>query len=190
MHAQSRLTLFDLRDCSPPGSSVPGILQARITEWRISFCFSLEQKRGRTKRLAGIAFGPRVAFLWFHELKQGFFSLAYWPVSLGESLHHWRWGAVLRIVNSWAAVMVWNFTTEFQSHPPTPSQFWEHKMGPNNAQCPQRGQRKPWDEPHETTNPWLFLNCWQGDCIWSNPCSQRAPQLAWQVSFSGGTERR
>ena len=27
------LTLFDPMDCSPPGSSVHGILQARILEW-------------------------------------------------------------------------------------------------------------------------------------------------------------
>ena len=31
--AQSGLTLCDPMDCSPPGSSVPGILQARILEW-------------------------------------------------------------------------------------------------------------------------------------------------------------
>ena len=30
--AQSCLTLCDLKDCSPPGSSVNGILQARILE--------------------------------------------------------------------------------------------------------------------------------------------------------------
>ena len=35
---QSCLILCDLTDCSPPGSSVPGILQARILEWvTISF---------------------------------------------------------------------------------------------------------------------------------------------------------
>ena len=31
--AQLCPTLFDLMDCSPPGSSVHGILQARILEW-------------------------------------------------------------------------------------------------------------------------------------------------------------
>ena len=31
--AQSCLTLYDPLDCSPPGSSVHGILQARILEW-------------------------------------------------------------------------------------------------------------------------------------------------------------
>ena len=30
---QSCLTLCDAMDCSPPGSSVHGILQARILEW-------------------------------------------------------------------------------------------------------------------------------------------------------------
>ena len=34
--AQLCLTLFDPIDCSPPGSSVQGVLQARILEW-VSF---------------------------------------------------------------------------------------------------------------------------------------------------------
>ena len=33
VRAQSCLTLCDPMDCSPPGSSVYGILQARILEW-------------------------------------------------------------------------------------------------------------------------------------------------------------
>ena len=37
--AQSCPTLCDPMDCSPPGSSIHGILQARILEWvAISFC--------------------------------------------------------------------------------------------------------------------------------------------------------
>ena len=31
--AQSCLTLSDPMDCSPPGSSVPGICQAKVLEW-------------------------------------------------------------------------------------------------------------------------------------------------------------
>ena len=38
--AKSYLTLFDPMDCSPPGSSVHGIFQARILEW-IAISFSL-----------------------------------------------------------------------------------------------------------------------------------------------------
>ena len=33
MHAQSCLILCDPMDCSPPGSSVHGVLQVRILEW-------------------------------------------------------------------------------------------------------------------------------------------------------------
>ena len=33
VHGQLCLILFDLMDCSPPGSSVHGILQAQILEW-------------------------------------------------------------------------------------------------------------------------------------------------------------
>ena len=36
---QSCLTLCDLRDGSPPGSPIPGILQARTLEW-VAICFS------------------------------------------------------------------------------------------------------------------------------------------------------
>ena len=38
--AQSCLTLCNLTDCSPPGSSVYGIVQARILEWVTTFSFS------------------------------------------------------------------------------------------------------------------------------------------------------
>ena len=37
--AQSYLTISDPMDCSPPGSSVDGILQARILEW-VAMAFS------------------------------------------------------------------------------------------------------------------------------------------------------
>ena len=38
--AQSCLTLSDPMDCSPPGSSVHGIFQARVLEWgAIALCY-------------------------------------------------------------------------------------------------------------------------------------------------------
>ena len=47
--AKSCLTLCDLMDCSPPGSSVHGIFQARILEWcAISFSRGSSQPRDRT----------------------------------------------------------------------------------------------------------------------------------------------
>ena len=37
--AQSCPTVRDLMDCSPPGSSVHGIFQARVVEWvAVAFC--------------------------------------------------------------------------------------------------------------------------------------------------------
>ena len=47
---QSHQTLCDPMDCSPPGSSVYGILQARILEW-VTFPFSRgsSQPRDRTQ---------------------------------------------------------------------------------------------------------------------------------------------
>ena len=48
--AQSCLTLCDPVDCSPPGSSIHGILQARILEWvAISFSRGSSQPRDRTQ---------------------------------------------------------------------------------------------------------------------------------------------
>ena len=50
VHAQSRLTLCDPMNCSPPGFSVHGILQARILEWvAISFSRGSSQPRDRTQ---------------------------------------------------------------------------------------------------------------------------------------------
>ena len=58
---QSCPTLCDPLDCSPPGSSVHGILQARILEWVTIFfstymyiytdeyCFTLVQKKTKHK---------------------------------------------------------------------------------------------------------------------------------------------
>ena len=57
--AQSCPTLGDPMDCSPPGSSVHGIFQARILEWvAISFSrgSSLSRDRTRVSRIAGRGF--------------------------------------------------------------------------------------------------------------------------------------
>ena len=48
--AQSCPTLSDHMDCSPPGSSIHGILQARVLEWvAISFSRGSSQPRDRTR---------------------------------------------------------------------------------------------------------------------------------------------
>jgi len=42
--AQSCLTLSNLMDCSPPGSSIHGIFQARVLEWG---AIAFSNKRGK-----------------------------------------------------------------------------------------------------------------------------------------------
>ena len=47
--AQSCLTLSDPMDCSPPGSSIHGIFQARVLEWG-AIAFSEERLQGNKKK--------------------------------------------------------------------------------------------------------------------------------------------
>ena len=71
--AQLCLTLWDHMDCSPTGSSVPGILQARMLEWvAISFSRGSSQLRDWTQvsRIAGGFFtswatrGAHITVMW------------------------------------------------------------------------------------------------------------------------------
>ena len=48
MHVHSAMILFDPMDCSPPGSSVHGISQARILEW-VSISYSRESSQPRNQ---------------------------------------------------------------------------------------------------------------------------------------------
>ena len=53
--AQSCLTLYDRMDCSPPGSSVHGILQARVLEWG-AIAFSSYEQEPQVKPLDQLVF--------------------------------------------------------------------------------------------------------------------------------------
>ena len=60
MNSQSCLTLYDPRDCSPPGASVRGIFQLRTLEWvSISFSRGSSQPRVQTTSLASPALAGR-----------------------------------------------------------------------------------------------------------------------------------
>ena len=70
---QSHLTLCDPRDRSPPGSSVPGILQARILEWvAISSSRGSSRPRERTQisYVSYLAWGTTEDEMvgWHHQL--------------------------------------------------------------------------------------------------------------------------
>ena len=56
--AQSCPTLCNLMDCSPPGSSVRGILQARILEW-VAISFSRASSRPRDETQVSCITGRR-----------------------------------------------------------------------------------------------------------------------------------
>ena len=61
LDAQSHLTLCNHQDCSPPGSSVQGILQARILEWT-AMPSSRGPSRPRDRTLAGAFF--TISTIW------------------------------------------------------------------------------------------------------------------------------
>ena len=54
--AQSCLTLSDPMDCSPPGSSIHGIFQARVLEWGAIAFFNL--------KLQTICNFTEISFIW------------------------------------------------------------------------------------------------------------------------------
>ena len=67
--SQSCLTLCDPMDCSPPGSSVHGILQARILEWvTISYSRGSSQPRDWTDISCGPCTGRWVVYHLSHVL--------------------------------------------------------------------------------------------------------------------------
>ena len=61
MHAHSAMILFDPVDCSPPGSSVHGISQARILEWvAISYSRESSQPQNQTHDSCVSCIGRRI----------------------------------------------------------------------------------------------------------------------------------
>ena len=82
--AQSCPTLYEPNDCSPPGSSLHGILQARLLEW-VAIPFSRGSSRPRDQsqvyHIAGRFFiilsrrgSPKNTEVGSHSLPQGIFS--------------------------------------------------------------------------------------------------------------------
>ena len=65
--AQSHLTLCDPKDCSPPGSTVPGISQARILEWvAITYSRRTSWTRDRTPVSCISCIGRQILYHWCH----------------------------------------------------------------------------------------------------------------------------
>ena len=67
LDAQLCLTLCNPMDCSLPGSSVPGIFQARILEWlAISFSRGSSQLRNQTRVSCISSIGRQILYHWHH----------------------------------------------------------------------------------------------------------------------------
>ena len=135
--AQSCPTLCDPVDCSPPGSSVHGILQARILEWvAISFSilewvaisFSRGSSRPRDWTRVSCIAGRRFTLWATRELKAKYSSLTYkcWLVGeellqlnrislLWEGLFHLQWVCIFTCSLDWK---------EIQSVNPKENQPW------------------------------------------------------------------
>ena len=93
-------TLCDSMDCSPPGSSVHGILQASILEWvAIPFSWGSSQCRDWTRisciagRFFPISKEKSINTLWFIIIFICFFCLARWGRCLPWhwSSNNWKW---------------------------------------------------------------------------------------------------
>ena len=89
---QSCLTLCDLMDCSPPGSSVYGIFQARILEW-VAISFSRGSSRLRDWTC--------VSYISYITLAGRFFSIS----TLGNPVY---FGHTMLYVGSQFLDQVWN----------------------------------------------------------------------------------
>ena len=88
---QSYPTLCDPMDCSPPGSSIHWILQARILEWvAISFSRGSSQPRDRTQvsRIAGVGFNLWATREAIQTFSVQFSSVAQTCLTLCDPMNH------------------------------------------------------------------------------------------------------
>ena len=76
------LTLWDPKDCSPPDSSVHGILQERILEW-VAFSFSRGSSQSRDRTQVSLIAG-RCFTLW--ATRAWFFCLFCWLPMLKKAI--------------------------------------------------------------------------------------------------------
>ena len=88
MHAQLCLTLCDPLDCSPPGSSVHGILQTRILQWvAISFSRGSSRPRNQTHISCVSCTGRQILYHLGSPKKEWFPSKVY---SRPYLMHDWK----------------------------------------------------------------------------------------------------
>ena len=112
---QSCLTLCDLRDYSPPGSSVHGILQARVLEWG-----AMPSSRGSSQLGDLPNSGIKLASLMSPALAgRIFFTIsATWeaPVIFSKHLYFYFWS--IQITSTWSHWLVhgWSWYSSQDDH--------------------------------------------------------------------------
>ena len=116
---QSCPTLCDPRDGSPPGSPVPGILQARTLEW-VAISFSNAWKwKVKVKSLTHVWL---LATPWTAAYQappsMGFFQAR---ALTGMGCHRLLWGVVLLVSNGWRPGTLLNILQHTGWPPPTPT---------------------------------------------------------------------
>jgi len=105
-------------DCSPPASSVHGILQARILEW-VATCFSREssQPRGQTHVSC---IGRWVLYHWVTwEAHNSFYQGWSWTIrmSLNVGLENTHWFSRVSLHQFWCTIdMTYLFTFHWKVH--------------------------------------------------------------------------
>ena len=85
MHAKSCTTVCDPMDCSPPGSSVHGIFQARILEWAVISCSRGSSRSvSKPKSLACPALAGGFFTTWgaqnelYQHINSGYLKISFW----------------------------------------------------------------------------------------------------------------
>ena len=105
---QSCPTLCDPRDGSPPGSPIPGILQARILEWvAISFFNAWKWKvKGKSLSRVRLLVTPWTA-AYQAPPSMGFSRQEYWSGLPSPSRNSATWEAINKAICIWSIVFDW-----------------------------------------------------------------------------------
>ena len=99
---QSCLTLFDLTDCSPSGSSAHGILQARTLEW-VAMPFSKGSSRPRDRTwVSCIALPTKIHLIKAMVFPVVMYGCESWTIKKAErrrtdAFELWCWRRLLRV---------------------------------------------------------------------------------------------
>ena len=111
--AQLCLTLCDCMDCSPPSSTVHGILQARILEW-VAIPFSKRSSRPRDETQV-FCIGRRIPYCWAIQEAQ---ECSLLPASKSERLEETDWGTVKWFCILWGQCWGWLLKVNPQGNTP------------------------------------------------------------------------